>query len=142
MRARRAGIGVFGEDDLLDEPGHVAHADRIVGPHPGAMGLQGGDLRQCGGIPHVVGVGLEGEPEQCDYRRGILARHGLSGGEVRSPSLIREPGGRAYSADWIEEVAQGGACSGEPPEESQRAHCGPPLLQTVASHEPTFSPAP
>src|SRR3954452_2897998 len=54
------------ELDALHEPARGVLGDGVVGAHPRAVGLQPSREHERGRLAHVVGVGLEREPEQRD----------------------------------------------------------------------------
>jgi hypothetical protein len=76
-------IGPAGELDPADHLLGLRHSDGVVGAHPRAHVGERGDERDRRRLAHVVGVRLEGQPEDRDglaahaaaERRGDLARH-------------------------------------------------------------------
>ena len=66
MGACRRVIGILREMNIIEQAPRRRHAGRIIGPDNGALVLQGLDYGQGRGLPHVIGVGLEGEAEYGD----------------------------------------------------------------------------
>src|SRR3546814_14526436 len=62
----RSRVGVLAVLDVVEEPGCLLHALRIVGLDPAARLLEGRDDREAGAIAHVVGVRLEGQAQDGD----------------------------------------------------------------------------
>src|SRR3954454_25335770 len=71
-----AGIGILAVLDAFEDVLGLVHAFGIVGPDSRAAIGQAGDDREGRGLAHVVGVRLEGEPEDRD---GLAAHAAFSG---------------------------------------------------------------
>ena len=75
-------IGVLGVVHVRQHGLGRLHALRIVGPDPGAGILQGRDHVDRGRVAHVVGVGLEGQPE---HRDGLAPHRAAAGRDHLAP---------------------------------------------------------